>query len=137
MIPDPDCDFPLVPGTEFPDASQAEVWRLTEEWYAQREALYDVRSEARRTRHGLIESEHRCTQLMLALSDAGVSVDPNLFVGSNSAAALLVLPAPSSTDPRDVVEYDAADGVEPNVGRDVSWSPMITPIGITKKANPL
>ena len=95
---------------------------MTEEWYAQREALYDVRSEARRTRHGLIESEHRCTQLMLALSDAGVSVDPNLFVGSNSAAALLVLPAPSSTDPRDVDE-----DIDDAEADDDATSPPLTP----------
>jgi hypothetical protein len=61
------------------DASQAEVWRLTEEWFSQREALFESRSECRKTRHALIDSEHRCTQLILRLADAGISVDSTLL----------------------------------------------------------
>ncbi len=46
------------------ESSQAEVWRLTEEWCVQRDNLYSSRQECRRVTTALVECERTCIDLV-------------------------------------------------------------------------
>jgi hypothetical protein len=51
------------------------VWRLTEEWFSQRETIHETRSSARQAKLAHAQCEQRCAAMGLQLGDSAFAID--------------------------------------------------------------